>query len=305
MGVDGISADLSLPPNQHKTMKIILFLLFFGLLVLIGCEPQKSNTPDDKTAQGSDTIFEKRFLVEPSTAEIAENEIKELLAHSNLKEWRTEWALGGEFKSIGDFFPRYETDTSKGTLTWFIHDNVSGEPRIILACEGWHLDYTDMYPKSQLLTIPDRIFTFAGDSSEFKLEDHPSLSTRPGGRYILREEAESGTRHYQNNVMPRLYWRDTEPLNKDYGAFFQNNMEKDRDGKPVGTMGLLTRFVNQKGARGMRYYFALDSTEEQKNKIRIFLIATDSAGNNLLDRGLSKMDAPPIIIQKSIPPGGN
>jgi|GEM_PF-2955202 len=299
-------------------MKKTFFILITALSVLIGCNNKPDTSPGDGSAKGVDTIpkaaseygfFEKGIATGRSTADTAEMEIKQFLGHSNLKDWAQKWALGGEFESIGDFFPRYETDTIKGTLAWFVYDTTEGKPRIILACEGWQRDLKDNHPRSQVLTIPDKLFTFADDSSKFKLEDHRSLITRTGGRMMRNGEANERTTYYQRNVMTRLYWSGTTPFNNDYGAFFQNNLENNPvSGKP-DSVGLLTRFVNQPGARGMRYYFALDNTEKQ-NKIRIFLIATDSAGNNLLDRkpsetnAVNAMDEPSIIIQKSIPPGG-
>ena len=285
--------------------------MIVGIVFLASCEPKNTGAPpNDTSAQEIDTIpkssqthllFEKNITTYPSTADTAEFEIKELLGNSQLKLWGTKWGLGGEFKSIGDFFPRNVSDTDKGVLMWFTYDSVKinthWQSNIILACEPWHRDYSDKYPKEPLLTTPDYIFTFAGRPSDFLLHNHRALRNRPTGRSMRNTETRRGIDIYNERVRRRLHSTGSTPFNNDHGAFFQNNVV----GKD--TVGLLTQFVNQKDARGMRYYFALDEGQDS-NKIRIFLIATDSLGNNLL-RAKTRTSATPLILQKSIPPGPN
>jgi hypothetical protein len=113
---------------------------------------------------------------------------------------------------------------------------------------------------------------------------------------MLKDVARRRIEAYNERVRRRLRIKEDTLFNEDCGAFFQNNIDTTTE----NPLGLLTRFVNQEGAVGMRYYFALDTTDK-RNKIRIFLIATDAQGNNMLKA--KRLDAEdPLILQKSIPP---
>lgn len=284
--------------------------MIIGIAFLASCGPKERDAPppSDSTTQNSDTIpkpdhksmqFEPNNKTEPFTVDKAKKEIGDLISHSELQTWRRNMALGGEFKNIGEFFPRNEWDTDRGVMMWYTYDSVktsSGfQKRLILACEPRHIRDIGKPIKAPILTTPDYIFTFRGSHSNFRLEDHTALDTRSIGHTMESAVANRQIEAYNERVRRRLHVNETTLFNQDDGAFFQNNV--DSTGNPLG---LLTRFVNQDGAVGMRYYFALDTTAD-RNKIRIFLIATDSEGKNML-YPTKERNADPLILQKSIPP---
>ena len=291
-------------------MRKLLFLMTIGTCVLAGCSTSKrtaSVPPDEEGRSGAVVtyeLFEKNAKTKPFTAKDAEREIMALLDDGNLTTWRGTWALGGEFKNIEDFFSKQDTVTTNGTLMWFTFDgkdmSTNRDRSLILGCEYWHRAEKRRKPRASILRAPDQIFTFNGSRSDFKLQDHEALSNRPIGNSLRNDEAKRRVKSYNKLVRRRLHVSGRTDYNRDCGAFFQNNVEEGNH----DSRGLLTRFVNQEDAVGMRYYFALEPAQ-RRNRIRIFLVATDSAGNNLLDAASTRSGEAPLILQKSIPPGGD
>jgi hypothetical protein len=279
-------------------MKNTTCLLIVGAFALASCGTGRGISPG-ATDGVKYKMLEVNIKSMPFSAGAAEEEIQALIGDHNLTTWRTKWALGGEFRNIHDFFPKSETDTCTGTIMWFTLDSVNSPPAdnrpLVLACERWDRRDRRKKPRASTLVAPDEIFTFAGDRRNFKLDEHSMLSKRPVDRSMPNKEARRRMKLYNKKVRRHLHIDRRVDYNKDCGAFFQNNLERKGD-----EAGVLTRFVNQEGAVGMRYYFALDPNEG-RNRIRIFLVATDKNGNNLLQSTGARRTAP-LIIQKSIPP---
>lgn len=283
--------------------KILLFISMIILLMKVtSCDQKKEpmqTSPSDSIIADQKSINAVLFPVDSADAEI-----NSFLREKKLKHWAKKYSLGGEFHNLKDFFDRRnDADTSKGLMLWY---NLTDKGRIVLALEPWDLSMQqgkDSVPKQPELIYPDYIFTVS--DTTFTIRKHKADSNIIVGGKVKNADVTRRMKAFHRLIRANPS-HDQRPFSHRHGGFFQNNPEAALDTKG----GLLKRLLSQRAAQGVRYYFGLqDKPDPGLNKLRIILVAIDSAGNNIVvghpSVGLKTSDVfydDGVILQKSIPP---
>jgi hypothetical protein len=265
-------------------MKKQLHLILLPLIVSAACTPKKQ--ADSVTTQsllqvpaGAVNLSTHNHQIPFDSAALLISDLFKMPALSNMV---TTYALGGTFP-VNDF--NIGKDSS-GVILWSCF-KPGPKPELFLALERLHkYDTTNVPPAplNKILTRPE--FTFKDSNPQ---HNAPAIE-----RYLETQVIpNNGSKPIDNaTVAQHIHSFDSlqktmpEKYNARPFSYFQRNDD-----------GIFEKFLDQARPNGfVRYYFGYET--KVPNKIRVILVAVDSAGRNIIRTASGEA----ILMEASWPP---